>query len=235
MNILLVEDEARVADFIARGLRAERHSVAIARDGVAALEQGRDSSFDVIVLDLLLPKIHGHEVCQTLRHRGVVTPILMLTALGDVGDRISGLRLGADDYLAKPFSFDELLARLEALSRRGRAELPSQERRLELNGLVYDRETLEVTQGGERLKLTAKELAVLELLMSAPGKVFSRERILNNVWDVTEDPLTNIVDVYIGRLRKQLRSGGGTVTIETMRGFGYRMVATEAQPDEREG
>ena len=181
MNILLVEDETRVSDFITRGLRAERHSVTVAEDGAVALELGADEDYDVIVLDLLLPKVHGHEVCQTLRQRGVTTPILMLTALGNVGDRIDGLRLGADDYLSKPFSFDELLARLGALSRRGRVSLQPQERRLELGALIFDRETLEVTNSNVKLKLTAKELAILELLMSAPGKVFSRERILNNL------------------------------------------------------
>lgn len=224
MNILIVEDEARVADFLARGLRAERHATTVVSDGEAALDAGMDPGFDVIILDLLLPRMHGHEVCQTLRQRNVTTPILMLTALGSVESRIAGLRLGADDYLAKPFSFDELLARLEALARRGRAVLPAQQRKLVLGDLEFDRETIEVTLSGEKLKLTAKELALLELLLTSPGKIFSRERILSNVWDMTEDPLTNIVDVYIGRLRKLLRTGAGTVSIETMRGIGYRIV-----------
>lgn len=224
MNILIVEDEIRVADFVSRGLRAERHATTVVSDGETALEVGMDPGFDIIILDLLLPKINGHEVCQTLRLRSITTPILMLSALGSVEDRIKGLRLGADDYLAKPFSFDELLARLEALVRRGRASLPVQQRKLVLGELAFDRETLDVTLAGAKLKLTAKELALLELLLSSPGKIFSRERILNNVWDMTEDPLTNVVDVYIGRLRKLLRAGGGTVSIETLRGFGYRLV-----------
>lgn len=236
MNILIVEDEIRVADFIARGLRAERHATTIVSDGETALEVAMEPGFDVIILDLLLPRMHGHEVCQTLRQRNVTTPILMLTALGSVENRIGGLRLGADDYLAKPFSFDELLARLEALARRGHASLPLQQRKLVLGELELDRETLEVTLGGAKLKLTAKELAILELLLLSPGKIFSRERILNNVWDMTEDPLTNIVDVYIGRLRKLLRTGSGNVSIETLRGIGYRIVADDiaAPPGEAE-
>lgn len=231
MNILIVEDEVRVADFLARGLRSERHTVSVAKDGEAGLEAGSSPEFDIIVLDLLLPKMHGHEVCQTLRQRGVQTPILMLTALGTVENRVDGLRLGADDYLAKPFAFDELLARIEALGRRGR-NLAASSRTLEVGNLIFDRETLEVTHGGEKLKLTAKELAVLELLMSSPGKLYTRERILSNVWDMTEDPLTNVVDVYIGRLRKHLKSVTGTATIETLRGIGYRIVVQPAASDQ---
>lgn len=227
MNVLIVEDEARIADFIARGLRAELHNPTVVSDGESALKMGSLADFDAIILDLLLPKVHGHEVCQVLRQRGVKTPIIMLSALGETGDRIQGLRLGADDYMVKPFAFDELLVRLEALVRRTTPDRVLQPK-LVLADLVFDRETMEVAHSGNIMKLTAKELAVLELLMSGPGKVFSRERILCNVWDAYEDPLTNVVDVYIGRLRKHLRASGGSVGIQTMRGLGYRLVTERA-------
>lgn len=226
MNLLVVEDETRVADFLARGLRAERYNVTVVNDGEAAVEACLSRQFDVIVLDLLLPRMHGHDVCQTLRQKGWTSPILMLTALGGVEDRVVGLRMGADDYLAKPFAFEELLARIEALTRRNRyQDVASQ--RLTSGDLSFDRETMEVVHGGVPLKLTGKELAVLELLLSSPGKIFSRERILSNVWDLSEDPLTNVVDVYVGRLRKHLRSTGGQTSIETLRGIGYRLVASK--------
>lgn len=231
MNILIVEDETRVADFLARGLRAERHNVTVVGDGEAGVEAGLSRQFDVIILDLLLPRMHGHEVCQTLRQQGMDTAILMLTALGALEDRVTGLRLGADDYLAKPFAFDELLARIAAITRRNR-NLDRQQSTLTMGDLSFDPEAMEVVHGGKPLKLTAKELAVLELLLSTPGKIFSRERILSNVWDLSEDPLTNIIDVYIGRLRKHLRSTGGSVSIETIRGIGYRLVVGLARDED---
>lgn len=231
MNLLVVEDESRVADFLARGLRAERHNVTVVGNGETAIEAAQSRQFDLIILDLLLPGIHGHEVCQTLRQNGLKSAILMLTALGGVEDRVAGLRMGADDYLGKPFSFDELLARVEALGRRNRGQ-DALSHRLVMGDLSFDRDTMEVVHGSKPLKLTAKELAILELLLSSPGKIFSRERILSNVWDLSEDPLTNVVDVYIGRLRKQLRSTGGQTSIETLRSIGYRLVAS--MPDESE-
>lgn len=224
MNILIVEDEERVADFLRRGLRAELHNVNVVSDGEAAIEAGLNPDLDLIILDLMLPKVHGREVCQTLRQRNVSTPILMLTALDKVDDRIDGLRTGADDYMSKPFSFDELLARIEALTRRLRQADPGP-KVITFADLVFDRNTLQVMHGGEALRLTAKELALIELLLSTPGKIFSRERILSNVWDSSHDPLTNVVDVYIGRLRKQLKATGGSVEIETLRAVGYRLVA----------
>lgn len=223
MNVLLVEDERRVADFVQRGLRAEGHATTPARTGREGLELGRGADFDVIILDLMLPEMHGLEVCQRLRSAGVLTPILVLTAMDGIEDRVEGLRLGADDYLTKPFAFDELIARLEALVRRAR-NFEVESSRIELADLVFDRETLEVHRGGERIELTAKELAILELLLSAPGKVFSRQRILSLVWGYTADPLTNVVDVYIARLRKKIDVAGVLPLIETVRGHGYRIV-----------
>jgi two-component system OmpR family response regulator len=178
------------------------------------------------VLDLMLPDMHGYDVCQRLRSGGDHTPILMLTAMDTLEDKIKGLRIGADDYLAKPFDFDELLVRLEALVRRSHNFAPSSNI-LQVADLVLDRDLLEVRRGGTVVKLTAKELAILELLMGAPGRVFSRTRILNQVWGYNEDPLTNVVDVYIARLRRKIDTPGLSPLFETIRGHGYRLKAPE--------
>jgi DNA-binding response OmpR family regulator len=222
MNLLVVEDDPRVADFLARGLRAEGYLITVARTGPEGLELGRSQPFDLILLDLMLPGLSGLEVCQELRARRVLTPILMLTALDTTEDKIKGLRLGADDYLIKPFDVDELLARIEALIRRNRG-FTADSKQLVVGDLVFDRETLTVRRGNRPVDLTAKELALLELLMSAPGKVFSRERILNRVWGYAEDPLTNVVDVYIRRLRSKIEQGTATPLIKTLRGIGYKL------------
>lgn len=222
MNLLVVEDDPRVADFLARGLRAEGYLITVARTGPEGLELGRSQPFDLILLDLMLPGLSGLEVCQELRARQVLTPILMLTALDTTEDKIKGLRLGADDYLIKPFDVDELLARIEALIRRNRG-FTADSKQLVVGDLVFDRETMTVRRGEHPIELTAKELALLELLMSAPGKVFSRERILNRVWGYAEDPLTNVVDVYIRRLRGKIDDGHTLPLIKTLRGIGYKL------------
>jgi DNA-binding response OmpR family regulator len=222
VNVLLVEDEPRVADFIDRGLKAENHGVTVAATGAEGLDMAKAGEFDVIVLDLMLPDMHGYDVCQRLRMEGNRTPILMLTAMDTLEDKIKGIKIGADDYLAKPFDFDELLVRLEALVRRSHNFAPSSNV-LKVADLVLDRELLEVRRGDQIIKLTAKELAILELLMSAPGKVFSRTRILNQVWGYSEDPLTNVVDVYIARLRRKIDTPGAAPLFETVRGHGYRL------------
>ena len=224
MRILLVEDDSRVIDFLVRGLKAERHIVTVARSGDDGLEVALTTEHDVILLDLMLPGMRGHEVCQTLRQRGILTPVLMLTALDTVKDRVEGLRLGADDYMTKPFAFDELLARIEALSRRA-ANFRAQESTLKFGPIQFDRQTLEVRKNGELLRLTARELAILEILMTRPGKIFSRESLLSNVWGVSEDPMTNVVDVYVARLRKRIDGESGPSLIETVRGLGYRLNA----------
>jgi DNA-binding response OmpR family regulator len=224
VNVLLVEDEPRVADFIDRGLRAENHGVTIAPTGGEGVDLAKTGEFDVIVLDLMLPDMHGYDVCQRLRQEGHHTPILMLTAMDALDDRIKGIKIGADDYLTKPFDFDELLVRIEALVRRAHHFAPSSNV-LKVADLELDRELLEVKRGDEPIKLTAKELAILELLMSAPGRVFSRTRILNQVWGYSEDPLTNVVDVYIARLRRKIDTKGREPLIETVRGHGYRLKA----------
>ncbi len=233
MNILVIEDDARIADFLGRGLRAEGHRVELAAtgtDGLAAARQAARAAApagqpEEQVLDLMLPGMGGLEICQTLRAEGVALPILMLSALGAVEDRVAGLRLGADDYLAKPFDFEELLARLESLARRGRELARQAPNRLVVADLVFDRERMQASRGARVLALTAKELALLELMMSAPGRLFSRERILANVWGASEDPLTNVVDVYIRRLRSKIDEDGVPPLIHTVRGLGYRLEA----------
>jgi DNA-binding response OmpR family regulator len=222
MNLLIVEDDQCVADFLARALRAEGYGITLARSGTEGFELGRTRGFDLIVLDLVLPGMHGLEVCQELRARRILTPILMLTALDTTEDKIEGLRLGADDYLTKPFDIDELLARIEALLRRSRYfEVRPQQ--LVVEDLVFDRDSLTVRRGERLIELTAKELALLELLMSTPGRVFSRERILNVVWGYSEDPLTNIIDVYIRKLRSKIDEGEALPLIKTVRGVGYKI------------
>jgi DNA-binding response OmpR family regulator len=231
MNVLVIEDDSRVADFLERGLRAEGYRVRIARTGPEGLDRARDldrelptiGGVGVILLDVMLPAMSGIEVCQTLRAERIKLPILMLTALGSTGDRVAGLRMGADDYLVKPFAFDELLARIEALMRRSPEIRDRQSQTLTVADLVLDRATFQVRRAGRDILLTAKELALLELMMSAPGRVFSRERILANVWVVDEDPLTNIVDVYIRRLRTKIDEGFTPPLIHTVRGLGYRI------------
>ncbi len=243
MNILLVEDDARVADFLLRGLRAEGHRVQRAATGPEGLAMVQDLVRDlargaahearadeptVLVLDVMLPGLSGLELCQTLRAQQVQLPILMLTALGTLEDRVAGLRLGADDYLCKPFEFEELLARLEALARRSQALRPPSARCLRVADLELDRDRMQARRAGQALTLTARELALLELLMSAPGRLFSRERILANVWGTHEDPLTNIVDVYIRRLRSKVDEGHPLPLIHTLRGLGYKLEAPGA-------
>jgi len=234
MNILIIEDDQRIADFLGRGLRAEGHRVSVVSDGLQGLDTARqmarearapDGTTTILILDLMLPGMGGIEICQTLRAEGVALPILMLSALATVEDRVTGLRLGADDYLPKPFDFEELLARLESLARRGRNLQRAAPSRLEVDDLVFDRERMQASRGGQPLTLTAKELALLELMMSAPGRLFSRERILANVWGNSEDPLTNVVDVYIRRLRSKIDDGAATPLIHTVRGLGYRLEA----------
>ena len=224
MNILVVEDDTRVADFLMRGLRAEGFGMQLARTGPEGLAAARDTQPSLLLLDLMLPGMSGLEVCQSLRAEGNHVPVLMLTAMSDLEDKVNGLRLGADDYLTKPFAFEELLARIEALLRRGR-EQRVKASSLEVADLVLDRERMEATRAGRPIVLTAKELAFLELLMSAPGRVYSRERILSNVWGTNEDPLTNVVDVYVRRLRAKIDEGHPVALIKTVRGFGYRLDA----------
>lgn len=222
MHILVIEDDSRVADFLNRGLRAEGYAVQMAKSGTEGLALAKGGDYTVILLDVMLPGINGIEVCQTLRCEGRMTPILMLTAMGMVEDRVAGLRCGADDYLVKPFAFEELLARIEALHRRS-GKAAEAANILTVDDLVFDREKMRVSRAGQRVTLTAKEIALLELLMRQPGRLYSRERILSNVWGVQEDPLTNVVDVYVRRLRAKLDDGHAVQLIKTVRGLGYKI------------
>ena len=225
MGLLLVEDDARVADFLTRGLEAEGYAVAHAGDGPQGLARATNEPFDVLILDVMLPGFSGRELCQKLRAQGITTPVLMLTALDATEDKVEGLRGGADDYLTKPFDFDELLARIEALIRRGRGYEAKPDPRVAVGDITLDREAMEVRKAGRPVELTGKEFQLLDLLMSAPGKVMSRTRILNKVWGYDSDPLTNVVDVYIRRIRAKLELDPETGPIRTVRGYGYKMEA----------
>lgn len=222
MNLLVVEDDARVADFLVRGLKAEGYAAAAVGSAEEALPLLRAGRIDLALFDVMLPGQSGMELCQQVRAECIPVPILMLSAMGSVHDRVAGLRCGADDYLAKPFAFDELLARIEALLRRPR-QLVQRDETLHAGDLKFQRDRMIVTRAGREIALTAKELALLELLMSAPGRMFSRERILANVWGLATDPLTNVVDVYMRRLRSKLDEPGRPSWITTVRGLGYRL------------
>src|ERR1700674_1067638 len=217
MKVLVVEDEAQLADAIARGLRREGVAGDTAADGDMALEKAAIIPYDVIVLDRDLPRVHGDAVCETLRAGGTTSRILMLTASGTLEDRVSGLNLGADDYLPKPFAFVELVARVRALGRR-QAVAPNLV--LERGGLHGDPARHDVRRDGRAIPLTPKELAVLEALLIANGAVVSPETLLDQVWDDHVDPFTNVVRVTIMTLRKKL---GAPPLIETVIGAGYRV------------
>ena len=223
MNVLLIEDDERIVEFLVRGLRAEGYNVTTARDGNEGYERALDGSFDAIILDLMLPGMDGRDICQNLRMKGIDTKILMLTALETTADVVRGLRMGADDYLTKPFAFDELVARLEVLGRKEGAFADEDSEILEVGPLVFDRDALSVTFHGTEIELTSLEYALLEFLMVEKGKVVSRARILQNVWGVHEDPLTNVVDVYIRRLRTKLAEKGPEKMVSTIRGRGYKL------------
>jgi DNA-binding response OmpR family regulator len=221
MNLLLVEDDERVRRFVIKGLQTEGISVAVAEDGPSGLAKALTRQHDVIVLDLMLPGLEGRQLCRQLRAAKVDTPVLMLTAMCATEDKIEGLRVGADDYLTKPFDFDEFLARIEALTRRIRGGMTTLPAALNFGDITIQHEEKRVRKNGETIELTSKEFQLLELLVSAPGKVFSRTRILNKVWGYDADPLTNVVDVYIRRLRAKLGWDLERGYIRTARNYGY--------------
>jgi two-component system, OmpR family, copper resistance phosphate regulon response regulator CusR len=226
MRILLVEDEPRVAGLVARGLREQSYAVDIAADGEEGLYSAATGQYDLIILDILLPRRDGYSVCRELRAGGLRTPVLMLTARDAVEDRVRGLDCGADDYLIKPFDFQELLARLRALLRRSATLRPET---LRVSDLVVDTARHSVTRGGRPVSLTAKEYALLEFLVLNQDRVLGREQIGQHVWDDNFDPLSNTIDVHIKRLRAKIDSGGGTRLIHTRRGEGY-VLSAEAGP-----
>ena len=220
--MLIVEDQPKLAELLARGLREEGHAADVADRGEDALWMAPAASYDVIVLDIMLPGIDGIETCRELRRSGVWTPVLMLTARDAVGDRVTGLDAGADDYLTKPFSFDELLARLRALTRRVPAERPVT---VEVGDLRLDPAAHRAWRGETELELSAKEFAMLELLMRRPGNVLTREQLLEGAWDMSYERRSNVVDVYIRYLREKIDRPFGSDSIETVRGVGYRLKA----------
>ena len=220
MRVLIVEDEPRMAALLKRGLEEEGYVTDVAPDGEEGLWLGTENLYDAVVLDAMLPKLDGFEVCRRLRAERRWAPVLLLTARDGVADRIRGLDAGADDYLTKPFAFGELAARLRALVRRGRSERPAV---LTVGDLTLDPATRLVTRAGDRVDLTAKEFALLELFLRRPGDVLSRTRILEQVWDFAYDPASNVVDQYVGYLRRKLDRPYGRGDFETVRGAGYRL------------
>ena len=222
MRILVVEDTERMADLLRRGLTEEGYAVDVVDTGMDAVWIGSENPYDAIVLDLMLPDLDGFEVCRRLRAADQWAPVLMLTARDDLDDRVSGLDAGADDYLTKPFSFAELLARLRALRRRGAERRPSV---LAVDDLTLDPATHEVSRGGQSVHLTPKEFALLEFLMSHAGEVLSRTRLIEHVWDFAFEGDSNVVEVYIRYLREKVDRPFGRRSIETVRGVGYRLRA----------
>ena len=218
MRILVVEDEPAAAAVLVKGLREHAYAVDIAPDGRRALEQASLNDYDVIILDLLLPGMSGLEVCRRLRRDGAVAPILMLTARGEPDDRVEGLDAGADDYLPKPYHFPELLARVRALLRRGPA---LESTTLVVEDLTLDTRARQVRRAGRSIPLTAKEFALLDFLARRQGQVVGRAEIAEHVWDDSFDPVSNLIEVYIQRLRRKIDDGHAVTLIHTRRGAGY--------------
>jgi len=221
MRILVVEDERKVASFIRQGLEEEGHTVEVAADGAAALDlMVAEPPYDLVVLDVTLPKRDGFDVLRQARAKRVETPVLVLTARDGVSDKVMGLDLGADDYLTKPFAFDEFLARVRALLRR---RSTSRAPVLRLADLTLDPATREVTRGQRKVALTAREYALLEYFMRSVGRVLTRPMIAEHVWGLDFDPESNIIDVYVGYLRRKIDGDGEPRLLHTMRGAGYVM------------
>lgn len=220
LRILCVEDDPQIASAIRTALATDGHAVDVVGDGPSAIDWASSYPFDLVILDLVLPGIGGIAVCRELRRAGFRVPILMVTALGAVDDRVGGLDSGADDYLPKPFAMTELLARVRALLRR---EAPVREAVLHIGELTIDPATMMVRRDGQLVRLTAKEFSLLWLLARNPGQVFSRDRLLEALWDADSDPESNVIEVYIHSLRRKVDGGRRDGLIETIRGAGYRI------------
>ncbi|MEI8143637.1 MAG: response regulator transcription factor [Candidatus Berkelbacteria bacterium] len=222
MRILIVEDDQKIAGAIKRGLTSEHFAVDISYDGKDGYGMTTINEYDLIILDRMLPEIDGIEICRLLRKNKKSTPIIMLTAKTEVRDRVEGLNAGADDYLTKPFAFEELLARVRALLRRPNVEIQS---KIVVNDLSLDREKYEVVRAGKEVKLSAKEFALLEFLVINAGQILTKNKIIEHVWDYDADILPNTVEVFIGYLRNKIDKpfGDSNPLIETVRGFGYRI------------
>jgi heavy metal response regulator len=218
MRILVIEDEQKVANFIKRGLKEEGYSVDVAYDGEEGYLLAKDNEYDVIILDIMLPKMDGITLCKKLRAEKIFTPILMLTAKDSVKDKVVGLDSGANDYLTKPFSFEELLARIRVLLRKDQTATPT---KLKVDDLVLDLLTHKVSRAGKEIPLTNKEYALLEYLMRNAGSIVTRTMISEHVWDINFDTFTNVIDVYINYLRNKIDKGYKKKLIHTIRGRGY--------------
>lgn len=220
MRILIVEDEKKVAGFIKKGLEEETYAVDVAYDGEEGFHLAAMNDYDMIILDLMLPKMDGLEVLTQLRDKKVSTPILLLTAKDAVEDKVTGLNKGADDYLTKPFAFSELLARIRSLLRRGQAETQTE---LKVGDLILDMVSHKVSREGEEIELTGKEYSLLEYFMRNEGKVLTRTMIAEHVWDYNFDTFTNVIDVYVNHLRKKIDKKYPAKLLHTLRGVGYVM------------
>ena len=219
MRVLLVEDDTETASFLVKALKESGHNAEWAADGVTGLELAREGAFDVLLIDRMLPELDGLSIIHTLRKEGNQTPVLVLSALGEVDDRVKGLKAGGDDYLTKPYAYAELLARVEALSRR---TIPGeQSTRLVVGDLVLDRLSHAVTRAGEPITLQPREYRLLEYLMKHAGQVVTRTMLLENVWDYHFDPQTNVIDVHVSRLRSKIDKSFDKPLIHTVRGAGY--------------
>jgi len=227
VRILVVEDEKRIADFLCRGLQGAGYAVDVADRGATAVDFIHSTDYDLVVLDLMLPDMDGLQVLEKIRNRKVGPPVLILSARGALDDRVKGLEQGADDYLVKPFAFVELLARVRALLRRGQ---PAPER-LQVSDLVLDCIRRKVTRAGEPIELAPKEFGILEYMMRNKGRPLSRTMIVEHVWDMDYDGLTNIVDVYIRHLRSKIDDRFAQKLIQTVRGIGYMIEAPDKVPD----
>lgn len=225
MRILVVEDERPIAEFIERGLDAEGYSVSCAEDGEKGLAMALTGDYSLVLLDIRLPKMSGLQVVEGIRAKDPALPVIMLTALGETEDKVEGLDAGANDYLAKPFAFEELLARVRAQLRQPGQRSGSS---LTVSRLNLDFKTRRVTRNGTEIKLTAREFELLAYLMRHPDQVLSRAQILNAVWGYDYDPGTNVLEVYIGYLRRKLAEADGAAPIETVRSAGYRLVSSDA-------
>lgn len=219
MRVLIIEDDRETAQFLQKSLKESGHAADLAADGETGLSMAQTGTYDILIVDRMLPRLDGLSVVKELRKGGARTPVLILSALGDVDDRVKGLRAGGDDYLTKPYAYSEFLARIEALARRAAPE--EQETRYAVGDLVLDRLSHRVMRGGEQIQLQPREYRLLEYLMKHAGQVVTRTMLLENVWDYHFDPQTNVIDVHVSRLRSKIDKGFERPLLHTIRGAGY--------------
>ena len=226
MRILIIEDDHKIGNAVKKGLEQESYAVDISYDGKDGLGSAQTNPYDLIILDRMLPEVDGIKICQILRKKQIHLPIIMLTAKDKIGDRVEGLNAGADDYLVKPFAFEELLARVRALLRRPKNLIESE---IKISGLILNNVTFEVSRDGKKIKLSSKEFALLEYIMRNAGRILTKDNIIGHVWDYDADILPNTVEVYIGYLRNKIDKPfpHKKPLLQTVRGFGYKIGATK--------